>query len=463
VSATALAFVDLETTGLNPASDRVKEIGVVTVDGDAVDEWTSILHTGGPLTARLEASPGVEREVIEAAPRFRDIAAGLAARLAGRLFIAHNARFDFSFLRAEFERAGIGFQPQVVCSVMLSRKLYPAQRNHDLDTLAGLHGLKVTVRHRALPDARLLWQFWNMVQRAHPPERVAAAVAELLAGPVLPSHLDPALIDALPAASGIYVFHGENGETLKLGRANNLRWYARDYFRLDRATVKALALSHRVRRISWRRTHGAIGARLRLSVIGRGEQPALRAHAERGLWTWRVTPDASPCVEITPLQDPLAAGRGESSGLFDSPKKALNELRRVAVENSLCFAVLGVPESEAGSCLACLPGERREPCTVGASRLRHLTRALPALRRARVASWPYGGPIGIRERGDVHVVDGWCYLGTAETEGEVQTILEESTPEFDQDVYAYLARQLPRISRRNIYQLTAPRAKYGHE
>ena len=106
-----LAFVDLETSGLSPGADRITEIGVVTADDGSVEEWTTLVNPGRDLTERSRFYNGITSHELADAPRFGAIAAHLAARLAGRLFVAHNARFDFGFLRAEFRRAGIEFQP----------------------------------------------------------------------------------------------------------------------------------------------------------------------------------------------------------------------------------------------------------------------------------------------------------------------------------------------------------------
>src|SRR4051812_13393653 len=130
-----LAFVDLETSGLSPGADRITEIGVVTVDGEQVSEWTTLVNPVRALNDRTRFYNGIDDDAVSNAPRFRDIAAELHALLDGRLFIAHNARFDFGFLRAEFARVGIDFEPQVLCTVMLSRKLQPEADRHDLDTL----------------------------------------------------------------------------------------------------------------------------------------------------------------------------------------------------------------------------------------------------------------------------------------------------------------------------------------
>src|SRR4249919_2511492 len=125
------------------------------------------------------------------APRFRDIAADLARRLEGRLLIAHNARFDYAFLKAEFGRVGIDFHADVLCSLMLSRKLYAQFAHHDVDSLIEHHALEAEVRHRALHDARLVWQFWQLIHREVPRAAIANAIELLRAGPLLPAHLHP--------------------------------------------------------------------------------------------------------------------------------------------------------------------------------------------------------------------------------------------------------------------------------
>src|SRR6202165_2907059 len=123
------------------------------------------------------------------APSFSDIAAELAQRLSGRLLIAHNARFDHAFLRAEFDRVGVSFNPEVLCSVMLWRTLYPHLAPHDLDSLIECHALHAEARHRALPDADLVWQLWQVIHLQHSEEVIGNTIKSLLAGAGLPHQL----------------------------------------------------------------------------------------------------------------------------------------------------------------------------------------------------------------------------------------------------------------------------------
>jgi DNA polymerase-3 subunit epsilon len=445
-----ISFVDLETTGLSPTRNRITEIGVVMVDATGVNEWTTLINPGTPISEHSRLFNGIANEVVRDAPRFKDIAAELSRMLSGRLFIAHNARFDFGFLRAEFQRLGIEFQPQVLCSVMLSRKLYPALAGHDLDTLMQRHGLTAEVRHRALPDAQLIWQFWQVLHAHHSAEQLETVIEVLLAGPVLPAHLDPSLIDRLPEAPGVYVLHGGDDTILHVGKAGNLKLHLINYFRLDRTSAKALAVSHEVRNITWRTTRGTIGAHLKLKELSL-YSPFRKNRAARALYSWRLTPESYPCVELISLTD-RASNDGESFGVFDSERKARNALLRLASSNNLCHAALGIRENPEAVCTGCAFDDASR-CGVKKERLKHLSKAVAALAPWRVAQWPYAGPIGIKERTDLHILEDWRYLGTAQSEDEIHSVLESRQDVFDEETFEFLAKTLARLPRRRIVQL----------
>ena len=126
ISARALAFVDLETTGATATSDRITEIGIIEVDADgSVREWQQLVNPGTRIPPFIEQLTGISNELVAAAPPFAEVADETWRRLAGRLFIAHNARFDYSFLKNEFRRLGVTFRAPVLCTVKLSRSLFP--------------------------------------------------------------------------------------------------------------------------------------------------------------------------------------------------------------------------------------------------------------------------------------------------------------------------------------------------
>lgn len=173
---TPLAFVDLETTGGSAAEHRITEIGVVVVNANGVSTWTTLVDPQQPIPPFIQQLTGITDAMVRGAPTFADIAGALFERLDGKLFVAHNASFDRGFLRAEFERAGIAFNPDVLCTVRLSRALFPRESRHGLDALIERHALAPSARHRALADADLIWQFWQKLHAVIPAEQLSEQI-----------------------------------------------------------------------------------------------------------------------------------------------------------------------------------------------------------------------------------------------------------------------------------------------
>ena len=220
-----LAFVDLETTGATAGSDRITEIGIVEVDADgSVREWQQLVNPQTRIPPFIEQLTGISNAMVADAPTFAEVAEATLARLRGRLFIAHNARFDYAFLKNEFARLGIAFRADVLCTVKLSRALFPEHHRHTLDRLVERHGLRAAARHRALADAQLIHQFWQQVQTTRPADQLAAAVAKQVARPSLPPQLDPAATREIEETIALLLAEGRTivMATHDLGQARRL-------------------------------------------------------------------------------------------------------------------------------------------------------------------------------------------------------------------------------------------------
>jgi DNA polymerase III subunit epsilon len=357
-----LAIVDLETTGGSPSRDRITEIAVLEIDAfEITSEWSTLVNPETTIPAEIQFLTGITNDMVAGAPRFAGLAEALFERLDGRVFVAHNARFDYGFLRHELERAGFKFHAKTLCSVRLSRRLYPEHRRHDLDSLIERHGLDCRARHRALGDANALWQFLRTAAADHGPEILAVAARQIARRTALPPHIERSMIDAIPEAPGVYFFYGESPAPLYIGKSVNLRQRVLSHFSADLRSEKEMHLAREVRNIEWQRTAGELGALLR---------------------------EARLVKELAP---------------------SFNRL--------------------------------------------HHARFGAAFRRYRTAEWTYPGPLGIVEKDragestEVHVVDRWCYLGTANSDAELAELLEArrsllSSAQFDYDHYRILARHL---------------------
>src|SRR5690606_36820442 len=178
-----------------------------------------------------------------------------------------------------FRRAGIDIRPQVLCTVKLSRRLFPDHRRHGLDQLIERHGLQVAERHRALGDARALWQFWQRLYERYPPGRLEEAVGERVGHPSPPPHLGAEQLAGVPDAPGVYLFYGEHvgggdaGLPLYVGKSTRLHSRVLSHFSADHQSDRELSLSQQVRRVEWIETAGEIGALLKEAELVKRLQP----------------------------------------------------------------------------------------------------------------------------------------------------------------------------------------------
>lgn len=444
-----LAFVDLETTGGTATRDRITEVGIIEVDEDGVREWSSLVNPGMRIPEFIQSLTGISDAMVENAPTFAELADELQTRLADRIFIAHNARFDHGFLKNEFKRIGHDFRPPVLCTVRLSRKLYPGFARHNLDSIAERHQLEVTERHRALGDARVIWQFWQTIHDDHAPRVVDETVAKLISRPSMPPRLDALQIEALPATHGVYLFYGENDLPLYIGKANNLRRRVLSHFSGDHLSSKELKISQQVERLEWIETAGELGALLQEAALVKRLMPAhnhqLRNNEE--ICSWRLVDKKGVLKPVLATTDDLFFGLDpQLHGLFGSKAKALAAIKAIADEHQLCHAVLGLERSRAGkACFATQVKKCRGACAGHESIESHNQRIAEALEALRLQPWPYEGPIAIRENGALHVVDCWAYLGTAADVDEARALLEKGRQRFDRDVYYILHKRLPEL------------------
>ena len=203
------------------------------------------------------------RDRVADAPPFASVAAETLRRLEGRLFIAHNARFDYGFLKNEFKRLGVTFRASVLCTVKLSRTLFPEHKRHNLDSLIERHNLATDARHRALADAQLIRQFWQKIHVDRSNDEIEAALKAQNARPSLPPHLDPGIVDELPDTPGVYLFYADNNLPLYVGKARDIRQRVLSHFSADHASAREMNLAQQVRRIDWIETAGEIGALLK--------------------------------------------------------------------------------------------------------------------------------------------------------------------------------------------------------
>ena len=483
--APSLAFVDLETTGTRAARDRITEIGIVRVDADPgggvphVTEWSSLVNPGIGVPAAIVALTGITDAMIAEAPSFAALVRDVAHLLSGCVFVAHNARFDYGFLKHEFARLERTFTARVLCTVKLSRRLFPDVQGHNLDALIERHHLPVADRHRALADARAIWEFVQTLYRDFHADAVELAAKQALRIASLPPQLPEDTLDTMPETPGVYLFYGENALPLYIGKSINVRNRVAAHFSSDWRSETDLRLSQEIRRIEFEQTAGEFGALLREAILVKDCMPhhnrLLRRKTEAGVLMFANGP---PRSRLSPLRCPprgsnphlgaalrcgcdgeaLSFVRAEAIdprelagtfGPFSSRTVAREALRSVAMEHRLCWRRLGLDRRRTGPCFQRQLKRCAGFCVGDESVDSHDARLVGALGRFMIPAWPHSGPALLREcaaplseRTEVHMLQDWCWLGTARDDGELGALLESPPrPQFDIDVTKLLLRR----------------------
>jgi len=458
-----LAIVDLETTGANASWDRITELAVIEVDGGEISgEWSTLVDPETAIPPAIQALTGITNDMVAGAPTFAALARELHERLAGRVVVAHNARFDYGFLRQAFERAGIRYAARTLCTVKLSRRLYPGHARHNLDSLIARHGLRCRARHRAMGDADAVWQFLCVAAAEHGAESLGDAARQVAKQPSLPAHVEREAIDAVPESPGVYLFYGEGDAPLYVGKSINMRSRVLSHFADDLRSSREMQLAREVRRIDWQRTAGELGALLREAELVKALTPAFNRQLRRASELCGFVRDGAS-LRLAGADEIDADAVPHVYGVFRSRRAALAALRGLADEHGLCLQTLGLERagSRKGACFRHQIRRCNGVCAGRESIEAHQLRLLAALARLKTIAWPYRGPVGVieedreREASDVHVVHNWCYLGTAQSESELAELLDGGPrPRFDLDQYKILARHLLK-GRARVVELSA--------
>jgi len=452
-------FVDVETTGTAAARERITEIGIVSVDFDGararVAEWSSLVNPERPIPAEIQWLTGITNAMVRDAPRFAELADELLERLRDAVFIAHNARFDYGFLKAEFARLGIPWRATTLCTVRLSRLLDPERGPHSLDAIVARYGLDGEQRHRALGDARVLWRFLQRLTATRPPLEVDEAVRTLLATSSTPPMLPPDALDGLPEAPGVYLFYGPNAHPIYIGKSLALRTRVLAHFSADHGNAQDAKLAQQVCRVEWESTAGEVGALLREAELVRTRLPAhnVALRSRRGEVLLRLEGNRAAMIPVAQVAlDELAACHGP----FSSRAAARGHLAALAREHALCARKLGLEraarraDAEAPAPCFAFQLKRCKGACVGAEDAgAHAQRLAQLLAPRRIPPWPFAAPVAIVERGadgqreDWHVIDRWCWLGSVRAPEAARALAQSGTARrFESDTYRILRAAL---------------------
>ncbi|HWV16930.1 MAG TPA: exonuclease domain-containing protein [Cellvibrio sp.] len=457
-------LIDVETTGGNVTFDRVTEIGIVEIYENEVREWSTLINPGIRIPLGIQQLTGITDAMVASAPRFEQVAKEILQRIKGKLFIAHNVRFDYGFIRNEFARLAYAFKAPLMCTVKLSRALYADRSGHSLEKIIARHQIFVSNRHRALDDAKATYKFMEIAEQEHGIESFRLAVKNQYRKQSLPAYLDSAVIAKLPNQPGVYYFWGENKELLYIGKSIDIRKRVLSHFTSDHKASKEMRICQQTRDITWDTTAGELSALILESQKIKQLQPLLNRRLRRTSQLHTILLQENKMGWLTPEIAPIESSAHTQQklyGLFPSIKKAKDAIKLISDEYKLCYCACGLEPITTRPCLRYQLKKCSGLCAGTEHYLNHNIQMLQGFAELALKSWPYKGPVALiethadQESTQHLIINNWCVLGVTSSEWGYQDIINGvMKPSLDRDIYKYLVNAIfGKSSRLKIYPI----------
>lgn len=225
------AIVDIETTGGYAAANGITEISIHVFDGKTVvEKFETLINPGQPIPYYIQAMTGISDKMVADAPRFNEVAEKIFTILQDKIFIAHNVNFDYSFVNNHLKEAGFDLNTKKLCTVRLSRKIFPGLLSYSLGKLCHSLGIIITDRHRAGGDTEATVKVFRLLMENDKEQHIQKSLLRNSKESTLPPNVPKEHFEQLPYTPGVYYFHNEKGKVVYVGKANNIRYRVNSHF-----------------------------------------------------------------------------------------------------------------------------------------------------------------------------------------------------------------------------------------
>lgn len=443
------AFVDIETTGISNRLDRIIELAILRVEnGKLKKSFKTLVNPNVSIPPFIEDLTGISQKDLKKAPEFSDIQDKVMDLLEDTVFVAHNARFDYNFVKEEFRRHGVLFSAKQLCTVKLFRALNPGLSHYNLDSLISTYDLSIKHRHRAYDDAKAIFDFFKKAKRIHKKDIFESSLKKVLRYITTPVNLTREELESLPETPGVYVMWSDDENIpLYIGKSINIKDRVFSHFAEVGSSTKELNISQQVKRIETFETAGELSALLLESTYVKRYQPLYnrRLRHLQKIVIARESKNRAGYMTVIFEEGSSITPRDLDTvvGIFRSEKQAKETLKVIAKEHSLCPKLLNI-EKVKGSCFwhqlkwckgACLGKERP---------IFYNIRFIEAFSKYKFKKWPFAGPVAIKEKHNRHhetlIVNKWCIIGRGKWDETESLDVKKADYIFDLDTYKILSR-----------------------
>ncbi|MDD3737115.1 MAG: exonuclease domain-containing protein [Bacteroidales bacterium] len=370
------AVVDIETTCGSARLERITEIAIYIHDGEQiVDEYSTLVNPERNIPYFITSMTGITNEMVEDAPKFFEVARKIVEMTEGHIFVAHNARFDYSFIRQEFSMLGYSFKRPMLDTVALSRRLLPGHRSYSLGNLCTDLGIEIRGRHRAAGDALATVKLLEMLLEKDNSLLTGSLIRNRKAAKLHPA-LDLSKLKDIPEEPGIYYFHDEKGELIYVGKSRNLSQRISSHLS-NNTSAREMEMRSMTADISWETTGSELIALLMESSEIKKNKPRFNRAQRRTGFRWGIYShtDEKGYIRfsyrnVNDDEVPLS--------LFTSRDRARGKLEQIIDQYSLCQKLCGLYETD-GACFHHQVGLCRGACSGEEDPRSYNERALLAL------------------------------------------------------------------------------------
>jgi len=343
------AIIDIETTGGSARIEKITEIAIYLHDGEKItDKFVSLVNPERNIPYFITNLTGITNEMVEDAPHFYEIAKKIIELTEGRTFVAHNARFDYSFIRQEYKSLGFNFKRNILDTVALSRKLIPGHKSYSLGNICTDLNISINGRHRAAGDALATVKLFEILISRD--IEINGGKSPLLRNTKV-SKLNPKLninkVESIPDEPGVYYFYNDKGDLIYIGKSRNLLQRIRTHLS-NNSTNRAMEMRDLIADIDWETTGSELIALLKESFEIKRNKPLYNRAQRRTGFQWGLFSfiDQNGYInfrygQVNDDENPVS--------VFTSKEKAKSKLGSLVEKYALCQKLSGLYETE-GAC-----------------------------------------------------------------------------------------------------------------
>lgn len=449
-----VVYVDIETTGGSYRTSRIIEFAAIRVENDVIVEtFKTLINPGSSIPHHITNITGISTSDVAEAPFFETAAEQIHNILQGAIFIAHHVRFDYSFIKKQLEICNIIYNPKMLCSVRISRALYPEAKGHGLEAIINRFGIETQARHRAYDDAEAVKNFLQIAYEQHGTEVFSAAVSKQLKHRSAPPNVISGAFDGIPNTIGVYTFANSDGIPIYIGKSVTLRKRVMSHFAQDTAIDKEMKLSLNTHKISFIETANELEALLLESKMVKEYLPIYNRQLRRlkKMYVLKAVFDdrGYKIINIDFIDTDEITPNRTIYGVYPSKMKARQSLENIQKTYELCPKLLSLEKAN-GACFKYQLHKCHGACAGAESTKNYNERFEIAFSRNKIDEWPYKHPVVVSHLGQTNshknlVIDKWNVIGEIYSEEGCDTYYKPWDSVFDIDTYkiirGYLANK----------------------